>query len=184
MIHANFFLQEQYYEFQSYLDADFSPYDYMDASQPNLSRKLNKNPDLCFTRFHEKSRSRSMSNMTVGQRTLRSPCHPCRHPCRHPLQEPPCHPWEVLPQQLLLLSSKMTHCRKRKQTRIRWTKSKAECNWHEIARKVSDNHLAASTKAVLITFRGSMIPDLTISTYSPVLSNKKIRITRISRRDM
>lgn len=30
-------------------------------------------------------------------------------------------------------------------------------------------HLAASTKAVLITLRGSMIPSFTMSTYTPVL---------------
>jgi hypothetical protein len=32
-----------------------------------------------------------------------------------------------------------------------------------------DLHLAASTKAVLITLRGSMIPSFTMSTYTPVL---------------
>lgn len=33
------------------------------------------------------------------------------------------------------------------------------------------NHLAASAKAVLTTFRGSIIPAFTISTYSPILAN-------------
>lgn len=33
----------------------------------------------------------------------------------------------------------------------------------------NDLHLAASTKAVLITLRGSIIPSFTMSTYTPVL---------------